>query len=248
MRILSIISGKGGVGKTTIAANLSLALSKLGFNTTVVDLNITTPDLGFYFGHYTPEVGLQDILKDPEKLPKGIYIHSEGIKILPGKLQIERWEDVDLSNLNKIINSLNADFVVLDSAAGLGREALASLSLATDVLVITNPELPTLIDALKVIKVAENLNKNILGIALNRVGRSKKEIKKDYVERLLGYKVLAEIPEDKWVVRALEEKIPLISFNPHCRASIEIMNLAFAILGTPYRIKPSIWDKILFWK
>lgn len=247
MRIISVISGKGGVGKTTIAANLSVALSKLGFNVTAVDLNITTPNLGFQFGYYLPEIGLHDILKNTEILKKGIYIHSSGVRVLVGNLNVESLSGVDLSNLDKVIYSLNSDFVILDSAAGLGREALASLNSGSEVLVVTNPEITALTDALRLIKVAENLKKNIIGVVLNRVGRSRNEIKKNEVERFLGYEVLVEIPEDKWVLRSIEERVPLVYLNPNCRASIEIMNLAYAILGTSYRIKPSILSRILSW-
>ncbi|MFH7880634.1 MAG: cell division ATPase MinD [Candidatus Aenigmatarchaeota archaeon] len=248
MRLISIISGKGGVGKTTIAANLSVALSQLGFKVTAVDLNLTTPNLGFQFGYYLNEVGLHDILKNLDKLEKGIYIHPGGVRIIPGNLSIESLSGIELSNLDKIIYRLKSDFVILDSAAGLGREALASLNIANDVLVITNPEITALTDALRLIKVAENINKNIVGVVLNRVGRSKNEIRKEEVERFLGYKVLVEIPEDKWVVKSVEEKIPVLYLNPNCRASIEIMNLAYAILGTNYRIKPPFWNKIFFWR
>lgn len=248
MRIISVISGKGGVGKTTIAANLSAALAKLGFNVTAIDLNLTTPNLGFQFGYYLPEIGLHDILKNTEILKKGIYIHSGGVKVIPGNLSIESLSGVDLSNLEKVVYSLNSDFVILDSAAGLGREALASLNVGNEVLVVTNPEITALTDALRLIKVAENLKRNVIGVVLNRVGRSKNEIKKEEVERFLGYDVLVEIPEDKWVLKSIEERVPVIYLNPNCRASIEITNLAYAILGTNYRIKPSIWSKFFFWR
>ncbi|MEM5815137.1 MAG: cell division ATPase MinD [Candidatus Aenigmatarchaeota archaeon] len=248
MRIISVISGKGGVGKTTIAANLSVALSKLGFNVSVVDLNLTTPNLGFHFGYYLPEIGLHDILKNLDSLKKGIYIHSGGVKVIPGNLSIESLSGVELSNLDKVIYSLNSDFVILDSAAGLGKEALASLSVGNEVLIITNPELPAITDALRLIKVAENLRKTILGIALNRVRKIRSEMKKEDVERFLGYEVLAEIPEDKWILKSIKEKLPVLYLNPSCGASVEIMNLAYSVLGTSYKIKPSFWSRLIFWK
>lgn len=248
MRIISVISGKGGVGKTTITANLSAALTKLGFNVTAVDLNLTTPNLGFQFGYYLPEIGLHDILKNVEILRKGIYIHPGGVKVIPGNLSIESLSGIDLSNLDKVIYSLNSDFVILDSAAGLGKEALASLNASNEVLVVTNPEITALTDALRLIRVAENLKKDILGVVLNRVGRSKNEVRKQEVERFLGHEVLVEIPEDKWILKSIEEKVPVVYLNPNCKASVEIMNLAYAVLGTNYRIKPSFWDRIFFWR
>lgn len=247
MRMLSVISGKGGVGKTTVAANLSVALSKLGFNVTAVDLNVTTPHLGIQFGYYLPEVSLHDILKNVEKLREGIYIHPSGVKLIPGDLNVEKISGLELSNLEKILYNLNSDFVILDSAAGLGREALASITHSHEVLIVTNPDLPSVVDALRVIKIVEKTGKNILGIVLNRVGRSGNELKKETIEKYTNYKVIAQIPEDKWVVKSIEERIPLVYLKPNSKAAIEMMNLAYAILGSTYRKKISLWDRIFSW-
>ncbi|MGC9200470.1 MAG: cell division ATPase MinD [Candidatus Aenigmatarchaeota archaeon] len=247
MRVISVISGKGGVGKTTITANLSATLTKFGFNVTAIDANLTTPNLGIHFGLHLADITLHDILKNAELLKKGIYIYPGGLKVIPGSLKVENIIDVDTSNLGKIISNLNSDFVFIDSAAGLGREALASLSVADEILVVTNPDIPSLTDALRAIKVAETVGKSIKGIVLNRVGRSRDELKKVDVESFLSYPVIAQVPEDPWVLRSINERKPLIFLNPNSKAAIEIQNLAFAIIGSKYRIKQSFIDKLFSW-
>ena len=180
-------------------------------------------------------------------LKKGIYIYPGGLKVIPGSLNVEDIINVDTSNLSKIISNLNSDFVFIDSAAGLGREALASLSVADEVLVVTNPDVPSVTDALRAIKVAERIGKKIDGIVLNRVGRARNELKKLDVESFLSYPVIAQVPEDSWVLKSINERIPLVLLNPNSKAAIEIQNLAFAIIGSKYRIRQSFIDKLFSW-
>ena len=246
MRVISVLSGKGGVGKTTITANLSAALAKLGYDVVALDANLTTPNLGIHFGFHLAEITLHDILKNTEMLRNGIYLY-QGVKVIPGSLSVEDIVNVDPSNLSKVIANLTSDFVLVDSAAGLGREALASLSVSDEILVVTNPDLPSVADALRAIKIAEKLGKKISGVILNRVGRSKNELKKVDVESVLSYPVIAQIPEDKLVQRSIDERRPLIYSYPNSKAAIEIQNLAFRLIGSNYRIQQSLLEKIFSW-
>jgi len=247
MRVISVLSGKGGVGKTTITANLSAALAKFGYDVVAVDANLTTPNLGIHFGVHLAETTLHDILKNTEMLRDGIYIYPGGLKVIPGSLSVEDIVNVDPSNLSKVIANLTSDFVFIDSAAGLGREALASLSVCDETLVVTNPDLPSVADALRAIKIAEKLGKKITGVVLNRVGRSRKELKKVDVESVLSYPVIAQIPEDKLVQKSIDERKPLIYSYPNSKAAIEIQNLAFKLIGSNYRIQQSFIDRIFSW-
>jgi len=246
MRVISVLSGKGGVGKTTITANLSAALAKLGYDVVALDANLTTPNLGIHFGFHLAEITLHDILKNTEMLRDGIHLY-QGVKVIPGSLSVEDIVNVDPSNLSKVIANLTSDFVLVDSAAGLGREALASLSVSDEILVVTNPDLPSVADALRAIKIAEKLGKKISGVVLNRVGRSKNELKKVDVESVLSYPVIAQIPEDKLVQRSIDERRPLIYSYPNSKAAIEIQNLAFRLIGSNYRIQQSLLDRIFSW-
>ncbi len=247
MRVISVLSGKGGVGKTTITANLSAALAKLGYDVVALDANLTTPNLGIHFGIHLADITLHDILKNVEKLRDGIYIYPGGAKVIPGSLSVEDIINVDASNLSKVIANLNSDFVLIDSAAGLGREALASLSNCDEVLIVTNPDLPSVADALRAIKVAERVGKKITGVVLNRVGRSRNELKKVDVESVLSYPVIAQIPEDKLVQRSIDERKPLIYSYPNSKAAIEIQNLAFKLIGSNYRISRNLLDRFFSW-
>ena len=87
-RVIGIVSGKGGVGKTTLASNLGIALSKFGRNVTLVDCNVTTSHLGFYFGLYDYPVTLNQVLKGEASLESATYF-SNGVKIIPASLELD---------------------------------------------------------------------------------------------------------------------------------------------------------------
>jgi len=243
MRSIAVIGGKGGVGKTTIAVNLSAFFAQLGYGVTAVDCNLTTPNLGLHLGLHLAPKTLHDVLKG-EELSKAIYPHYLGFNLIPGSLNINDLTDLDPTRLLDVLPEIKTDFLIIDSAAGLGREALIALQACEEVLIVTNPELTAVTDALRTIKLSENLGKEIIGIVLNRVGRKRYELTKHEVEDFLSYPVIAQIPEDKWVPKSVSEKIPLVGYKPESKAGTELRNLGLAILGHSFRFKRSFWSRL----
>lgn len=163
-KIIAIISGKGGVGKTTSAINLGAALSDLGKDVTVVDANLTTPNVGLHLGVPVVPVSLHDILKSEKHITESVYLHPSGLKIIPASIALKDIEDVNLRRLKEKIAGLRGvgDIIIIDSAAGLGKEAVAAIESADEVIIVTNPELPAVTDALRSIKLVEKKVKKYL--------------------------------------------------------------------------------------
>ncbi len=236
-RTIAIIGGKGGIGKSTLASNLSCALAQLGASVIAIDANLTTPNLGIHLGiHLTPN-SLHSLLKGESTINNSIYPYVAGFKVIPGSMNIYDLKDVDAGRLPEVALALTgkSDFILIDSAAGLGREALSAINAADEILIITNPELPSVVDALRTIKIAENLNKKILGVVVNRVTGKWHELKKREIEEMLGLPVLVEIPEDENMAKSVTLKIPLVMFNPISPASIEIRRLAHLLIGKEFK-------------
>ena len=246
MRFIAVIGGKGGVGKTTIAANLSAFLAQLGYGVTAIDCNLTTPNLGLHVGLHLAPVTLHDVLKG-EELSKALYPHQLGFNLIPGSLSIKDLTDTDPYRLLEIIPEIRSDFLIIDSAAGLGKEAVLALQASEEVLIVTNPEVTAVADALRTIKLAENLEKRITGVVLNRVKRKKHELTKTEVEDMLSYPVITKIPEDKYVSESIAKKIPVVIYKPNSNAGVALRNLGLAILGSSFRFKRSFFRRLFFW-
>jgi septum site-determining protein MinD len=252
-RVITVIGGKGGIGKTTLTSNLATALSQLGNDVIAVDANLTTPNLGLHLGMHLAPNTLHDFLKGESKLNNAMYPHELGFKVIPGSMSIEDVQGVDVGKLPEVTLSLlgKSDFVIFDSAAGLGREALSAIAAADEILVITNPDLPSVTDALKTVKIAESLNKKILGVVVNKVRKKGYELTREEVSEMIDYPVLVEIPEDKNVAKSIAAKQPVVNFEPDSPAAIEIRKLAGFLCGksVEQRIKPKfgIIERLVRW-
>ncbi|MBU5689188.1 MAG: cell division ATPase MinD [Candidatus Aenigmarchaeota archaeon] len=235
-RLICCTSAKGGVGKTTIVSNLAAALTDFGENTIAIDANLSTPNLGLHTGMHLAPRTLHDVLRGYYPLKFAIYSHPYGFKIIPASLKLSDIADVDVGRLPEVTFSLlgRANYILLDSAAGLGREALSALSAADEVLLITNPTLPAVTDALKILKIAQNTHIKTIGVVVNRVKNTDYELSKEEIEEILGIPVVSQIPEDPNVERCIQQKKLLFELYPNTPAAIEIKKLAAFLAQRKY--------------
>ena len=242
--IICVASGKGGAGKTTVVANLSAAMARLGLDVVAVDANITTSNLGIHLGIPLYPVTIQDVLTGGAKLKDAMYFHEAGFNVLPADVSLEKLMNPDKNEFLDVFYKVNADFVLIDCAAGLGRDALAAVEASDELLVVTNPDVPAMTDAVKLAKLAEQAETSSIGIVLNKVGYRKYEVHPLEVESFLSLPLVGLIPEDENVKKALAFKTPVVNFKPFSPASREFMLIAARLSGTAYR-PPKNWR---FWQ
>lgn len=243
MKVIGMLSGKGGVGKTTSAVNLAVGLNYFGNKTVIVDGNLTTPNVGLHLGVPTSPISIHNVLRGENTIHESIYRHPTGVYFVPGSLAIEDMDNLKISHL-KSIKNLDADYVILDGAAGLGKEALATIENSDHLIIVTNPELPAITDALKTIKIASELNKNVLGVLVTRHKKDKFDVSIRNIEAMLEKPVLGVIPEDSNVREALSKKESIIFTHPHADASQAYLKLAANVCGRGYdEIKLNWIDK-----
>lgn len=248
-KIIVITSGKGGVGKTTTAINLGAAFKNFGIDTLLVDTNISTPNVGIHLGSPEVPVCLNHVLCKKARAFEAIYEHESGLKVIPSSISIKDSQMTDPKKLKSIKGELSrlSDYILLDSAAGLGDEANSSIELADEIIIVTNPELPALTDALKAIKTAEMKKKKVLGVIVTRVKKNKIEMTPDFVKEMLEVPVLGMIPYDERVCISLNKKSPVICCHPKSKSSRAYKEIAARILGIDYdsdKDKPNLWEKI----
>jgi len=226
-KFIAVVSGKGGVGKTTTAINLSTALVEIGKDTIVLDANLTGPNVGLYLGVSNPPVTIHDVLEGKNSVKEATYLHASGLKVIPGSISVDALDKLDLNRIKKTHNKLKgtAESIIIDSGAGLTKETLSIMSIADEILVVTNPELAAVTEALKTIRIAEKKGIPVLGVVLNRI-KEENELSKENVETILDIPIIAEIPESEDVKKAQAMRHPVVYAEPNSIASLEFKRLA----------------------
>ncbi|MCA9486909.1 P-loop NTPase [Candidatus Woesearchaeota archaeon] len=227
-KLIVISSGKGGVGKTTTSVNLASALAKQERNVVLVDANLTTPNVGLHLGLTKFPVTLNDVLKGEANLTDSLYIHPLGFKLLPGSLSVRSFAEINSRKLKKVFDDLKemSDYVIVDSAAGLGSEALSVIKLADELIIVTNPELPAVTDAFKVVTVAKEIGIPVKGVVLNRVRRNNYDLGLRAIESLLETPITSVIEDDKNMRQAVYRKKPIIHIRPNSHTAQQYHLLA----------------------
>ena len=232
-RIIVINSGKGGVGKTTTAINLGVSLNKLNKNVIIVDANLNTPNIGLQLGAPIVPVTLNHVLKGKADIEDAIYEHSSGTKIIPSSLSIKELGKFNTKKLPEIARKLATlcDYVIIDSAAGFGEESIAVIGLADEIIVVTNPEMPSVTDALKAVKVAREMGKEINGIIVTRYLNAKYELPLSSIKSMLEAQIIGVIPEDKAVKEALNLRDAVCHTHPKSKVSRKYHEIARKVSG-----------------
>ncbi len=232
-RVIAIISGKGGVGKTTSAINIGAALNSFNKDVVIVDANLNTPNVGVHLGAPIVPVTLNHVLKGKAEIEEAIYEHSSGTKIVPSSLSVKELKNPNIKKLSEVAKKLkkNADFVIFDSAAGFNEDALATINAGEEIIVITNPEMPAVTDALKAVKVARDMGREVKGIVITRHSGAKYEMPLSSIKSMLESPIIGVIPEDSSVKAALTKRDAVVHTAPKSRASIKYKEIAAKILG-----------------
>ncbi len=232
-KVITITSGKGGVGKTTTAINLGAALNFFGKEVIIVDANLTTPNVGLHLGAPIVPISLNHVLLGKAKIADAVYEHESGTKIIPSSLSVKELRRIDHSKLKDIGKRLKkvADYIIFDSAAGLGEEALAAMESADEMIIVTNPEIPAVTDALKTAKVIEELGKTVKGVIVTRVKGLKTEMPIANIKDMLELPIMGVIPEDKNMQSALVMKDALLHTHPRSKAARAYKSIAAKIIG-----------------
>ncbi len=247
--IISIISGKGGVGKTTIALNTAAALKKMGYDALVIEGNVTSPTASLYLGYMPAHRTINNVLNGEVELDEVILEHDSGVRLVTCSLALPELA----ADYNKAFTMVKrfrdkADLVLIDAGAGLGEEARNAVDVSDFVLVVTNPEMPAIIDALRSVRLARAMKKKVLGVVVNKANPSLPQVSGKEIEEIVEAPVLAEIREDRAVHESFSYNFPVTHFRPDSRPGNEIARLAATLVGEEfYARENSFRDRLSFW-
>jgi len=245
VRVISVVSGKGGVGKTVTVANLGVLLaSKFHKKVIVIDCNLTNPHLGVYLGslNFWP-VNLNDVIKNKATLEQAMYKHQSGVHVVPASFESRHLIKVNnyrlRNKLNKLFDDFNADIVLLDSPPGLTRDSLMTFALSSEILFVATPHIPAIIDITKSCQQLKGKDGKPIGIVLNRIRNKKYELNEEEIFKFSNLPIIGRVPEDEYVLQSTNFKMPVVSINSSSGASRGFLKLASYIAGETPEPEPT---------
>ncbi|MDD5419775.1 MAG: cell division ATPase MinD, partial [Methanomicrobiaceae archaeon] len=151
IRVYAIASGKGGTGKTTVTANLGPMLARHGRRTCILDADTGMANLALILGLENLPVTLHEVLAGKASIQDAIYDGPLGVKIIPSGLSLQGFQSANPDRLKEVLQDLVDDFdiMLLDAPAGISKDGVIPLAVADEVLLIVNPEISSIVDAIK---------------------------------------------------------------------------------------------------
>lgn len=240
-RVITIASGKGGVGKTNITVNLGLILARRGRRTLLFDADLGLANLDILMG-LIPRHTITEVIAGQRDLAEVVVQGPRGLLLVPGATGIQELADLDAAARDRLIADLDAlarevDVLLVDSGAGISRTVLAFAAAAGETIVVATPEPTAITDAYGLIKCLHRLGvkpRLLVNRAVNSgEGRQAAGRLQETCRRFLQLELplLGIIPEDRHVGEAVRSQQPFSELYPHCPATRALEAAAAGLTG-----------------
>ncbi|MBU1197685.1 MinD/ParA family protein [Candidatus Micrarchaeota archaeon] len=212
-KIIGVVSGKGGVGKSVVAVNTTAILKRMGRNSIIVDCDLSNPSTGLHLGLSYGAVGIQEVLQGKNKVSEAVVVQPQtGIRVLPASLKYH--PDVSLKNLKNVLWSMTAyDYIIVDSPPGITSDVEYILETCDEVIVITTPDVPSSTSAAKVVSLCQDKKTRVRGIVVNRSTGSPFELSNKEIETMAEVPVIFSIPEDHLIPESIAARTPIVLYK-----------------------------------
>jgi flagellar biosynthesis protein FlhG len=250
-RVISVVSGKGGVGKTNITVNLALSLIKMGKRVLVMDLDVGMGNVDLILGRRAPK-HIMDLLQNQLSVWEIIEEGKEGLHTIAGGRNFGSLALITDDMLNFFLKQLEEletfyDFIFLDMGAGATETALKFILSSHEILVIATPEITSITDAYSMMKFIYTKDSTLpFYLAVNRCENEKEglytsakltNVCKQFLNKDLIH--LGMIPLDQTVLESVKKQIPFTLNKPASEASRAVDDLARTYAGASQQQKAS---------
>jgi len=250
-KVIAISSGKGGVGKSNIATNLSISIAKRGYRVCLFDADINLANINILLG-VNPVSTLQHIFTENKPIDEIIFNDPTGIDIIAGASGVAEFTNLAINQQQKLLAALKQleqsyDYLIIDTAAGIDDSVLSFLHAVPYIIITLTKEPTSLTDAFSLLKVLKKqgytqtvlvLVNMVSGLKMARhiFTRFSEAVNKYLLleVRLLGYIVM-----DNNVSQAVEQQKPFVNFLPDSPASICVKSISKRLLEVLENAKPS---------
>ena len=255
-QVITISSGKGGVGKTTAVANIAVALAADGARVVCIDGDIGLRNLDVVMGLENRIVyDVVDVIEGRCKLRQAMIRdkHLSELYLIPAA-QTRDKNSVSPSDMTRLCDELrrDVDFVLIDSPAGIERGFRNAIAPADRVLVVTNPEISAVRDADRVVGILEAEEKRSTALIINRLNpilvKQHDMLSAEDVLDLLGIQLIGIVPEDEGVIVGSNRGLP-VAQDMKSRAGQAFRNIAKRMQGKDvvfmdFDKQSGLWDRI----
>jgi len=249
-RVLAVTSGKGGVGKSNTSVNLAIALARQGKRVILIDADLGLANVEVLMG-FNSVYTLQDVI-DGERGIRDVLVRAPGgIQVVPGTSGLAKMADLPTSARQNVLKGLRdlhdqADFIIVDTMAGIGQNAVGFTLAADEVLLITTPEPSAIVDAYAMLKtVYHRRDDAVVRLIVNMaaydtqgkaVAAKLANVAQQYLGRNLSY--LGFVPRDPHVSQAVMQSTPFLLAYPDCPAAKAMQQLAARVLQQQVEFEP----------
>ncbi|MFC0214356.1 MinD/ParA family protein [Paenibacillus chartarius] len=236
-RIITVTSGKGGVGKSNFTLNFALSLQAKGYKVLVFDADIGLANIDVLMG-VSPKYNLYHLLKKEKTIWEIVQKGPGELEFIAGGSGFQdliRLSEEELDYFSEQIGQLNgyADFLIFDTGAGLSKETLKFILAAQETIVVTTPEPTSITDAYAIIKMVHAMEYNVkFQLVVNRVtdpneGKHTANkislVAKQFLQ--LDIPTLGYVSDDPLVSKAVKKQVPFSVAFPNCPASKDLQEL-----------------------
>ncbi len=257
-RVVAVTSGKGGVGKTSLVANLATVLARRGRRVTVLDADFGLANLDILL-NLSPARNLGDLLRGEARAEEVVLEVEPGLRVIPGASGVDALAEVHGEERRRLLASLasltgDQDLLLVDTAAGIGRNVVDLCRAAGEILLVTNPEPTSLTDAYGLLKVlwhghgTDKVRLVVNGVAGADEGRALHarlaQVVQRFLQRRLDY--LGHIVRDECVGLSALRQTPFVTAYPRSPASRCVAELAAALVeGAGEPSDTEFWSRLL---
>jgi len=256
MRLITVASGKGGVGKSTLTVNLAIALSDLGMRVLVVDADFGLANIDIMLG-VNAKYNLGHLISGEKRLVDIIQEGREGVRFISGGSGVYELLRMDEGQVQSIVHGLltlrdPADIILFDLGAGVHENIIRMIIESSSSIIVTNPEPTAMIDAYALVKTIISINpEHPMRLIMNRA-ESRKEAML-YGERFLDLvkknldkeiSMLGSVEFTDEMSKSIQRQIPLIISQPNNQTSLDIVAVARNLLELPAQSTPNRLERL----
>ncbi|MFO7839460.1 MAG: MinD/ParA family protein [Desulfosalsimonadaceae bacterium] len=236
-RVMSVTSGKGGVGKTICVANLALIMARQGYRVLVIDADLGLANIDLYFG-LSPKFNLNHFFGGEKSLKEILVSAPEGIQVLPAGSGVQRYTNLEASQKLSLMEGLDLlhdrfDVVLIDTEAGISENVTYFNVAAQEILVVTTPEPTAISDAYALMKLlSTRFDEKRFQLIVNSVSSENEAL--DVYHKLIlvssrfidiSIDFLGAIPLDKRFTDSVRRQQTLVELYPKAKSSLAFENL-----------------------